>query len=186
MARNAFERFRKADLATVDAVVRKIETTTDPAKLDLWFMALAAAGDGPGEAGAKAQREFMRLHDRVPVYGVQIHDVVKISKAELERRQAVEKAYELSVLEKEHPTLYADLQAGLQAHQVRKAVTPDTIGRTEARRQFNALCRQYVVDHRPKPTLNAKPVGLGADLAEAYAAVRQTSEGKRLYSLGWE
>jgi hypothetical protein len=82
---------------------------------------------------------------------------------------------------REDPWLYGGYRAA-----VAKAA-PDAIGRTEARRQFNALCLQYVADHRLKPTLNAKkPVGLGADLTEAYAAVRQTSEGKRLYSLGWD
>ncbi len=66
---NPFEHFAKADEPTVRQLVAKIESESDPAQLDVAFMALAFAGDAPGEIGELAQREFLRLHEKVPVVG---------------------------------------------------------------------------------------------------------------------
>lgn len=181
---NPFAMFTKANLATVDALVRKVESTTNPHQLDLWFMALATAGDAPGVAGAMAQREFMRLHNRVPVYGVSVHDVVKISKAEVERRQTAERAYELGVLQREHPSLYAELQVAVPTSKADVV----TLGRQAALRRLEELTTEYLVTHQPKPTVakpGEKPVPVGPVMtrAQAYVKVLETGEGRRLYEL---
>lgn len=86
-----FERFKKADVPRVRNLVRKIEVEQDPNRLDVLFMALVAAGDAPGDAGELAEREFMRLHEKVPVVSgkqaqaalapaVKVGDVVRIVK----------------------------------------------------------------------------------------------------------
>lgn len=141
-----------------------------------WFAKVQAVVDhyAPGAGWIAKDGKLVILGDA---------PVVKISKGEAERRQAVEKAYELGVLQREHPDLYAELVAA----QTRKADIV-SIGRADVLHRMEAKVQAYINSHRPTPT-RAKPgekptpIGIVPTKEQAWAALmRDDPEFAKLYA----
>lgn len=120
---------------------RVVETGIAPVDVDLGGNVLKK-GSWFGRVAARDRPQWQRLKERI-VKAERLNAEPSLA----EQQRQLEAAHELGMLEREHPALYAELQASLPTSKASVVA----IGRDDALRQMEARVQAFINSHRPTP-----------------------------------